>query len=60
MRNIERIRKMSEQELADYIYSVYLSGRLAERKQINGTYEEKTEDYVLWLNNDCKDDCMWK
>lgn len=51
---------MSEQELADYIYSVYLSGRLAERKQINGTYEEKTEDYVQWLNNDCKDDCMWK
>jgi len=42
MNNAEYIRNMTDSELADYIYSIYLAGRLSYKYEIESvSYETK-------------------
>lgn len=52
MTNYEAIRKMSPDELGDYVYSVFLAGRLSmiDRDAMRGSV-----DYKAWLQEEVAD-----
>ena len=49
MTNIENIRNMTDEELCDYIYSVFLTGKYY--GQLNKPVED-APDYLKWLQSE--------
>ena len=49
MTNIENIRNMTDEELCDYIYSVFLTGK--SYGQLNKSVED-APDYLKWLQSE--------
>lgn len=52
MTNYEIIRKMSPDELGDYVYSVFLAGRLS---IIDRDMMRESVDYKAWLQEEAAD-----
>ena len=52
MTNEEYIKNLNTDDLADYIYAVYLAGIIQGKKIMNNKEEHITIDYKRWLKED--------